>query len=102
MLRSTIYESFKSNQEVRDELANELRRLLICPRLHTVSVQVKCSTLKNEMELHDILRAIAEVWTQFREKIGGNSNVDTNGRKKLGQRVETAALAFDSESRKYR
>lgn len=78
-MKFTIHETFLLCPEVRDRLVNELRQLLLCPRLHTVSIRIECFPLKNEEELHDILRAVAEVYARLWGKIGGRFKL-TGGR----------------------
>lgn len=73
-----VFSQFYSNPlEGQDgRLANELRQLLVCPRLHTVSIRIECSPLDKGKELYDILRAIAEICAQLRGKIGGRLKVE--------------------------
>ncbi|KAF6233967.1 hypothetical protein HO173_007797 [Letharia columbiana] len=83
-MKFTIHETFLLCPEVRDRLVNELRQLLLCPRLHTVSIRIECFPLKNEEELHDILRAVAEVYAQLWGKISGRFKFETDGRENWG------------------
>ena len=68
-----------------DRLGNELRQLLGCPRLHTVSLRIQRSEVKRtELEdkkwFCDLLHAIADVSTQLQGKMGSRFKVEAAGK----------------------
>ena len=63
-------------------LAEKLRQLLACPRLHTVNIQVGCSWVVGEKRLlFDDLRTFAEVCAQLRGKMGDKFTVENDEQK---------------------
>lgn len=78
-------------------LANELRQLLVCPRLHTVRVQIQCSYLREE-HLREILRVIAEVCAPLREKMGDRFKVETDGKERWGNGIRQQLSPWNLKS----
>ncbi len=73
------------DHEPPEVVASNLRAVLVCPRLHTMSVQIKESPYTTTEEvLNAFLRTIAEVSAQLRGKIGNGFKVETDGRDKWG------------------
>ena len=78
------YEHINRDTKVRNKLGNELRRLLDCPRLHTVSLLMERSEMKrcergDRKWFCDILDAIADICTQLHEKMGSSFKVEAAG-----------------------
>ena len=65
-------------------LVNELRQLLVCPRLHTVSIRIEHWITEDEKRLYGLLQTIAEVCAQLREKMGDRFKVETDGKEWRG------------------
>ena len=66
---------------------DDLRQLLVCPHLHTVSIEIECSRLRGEEGLQEIVRAIAKICAQLREKMGDRFTVETDGKEKWGNKM---------------
>ena len=87
IISERAYFRINRDTEVRDKLGNELRQLLGCPRLHTVSLSLDRFGLKrydhskrDEWKwLYDILNAIADVCTQLQGKIGRSFKIEVAG-----------------------
>ena len=79
------YLHINCDTKIRDKLGNELRQLLSCPRLHTVSLlmercEIKSFVMENRKWLCDILNAIADVCTQLQGKMGSGFKVEAAGK----------------------
>lgn len=85
-LEVTVSESI-CDQTARGKRVDDLRQLLVCPRLHTVSIQIECSRLRSEEGLQEIIRAIAKICAQLREKMGDRFTVETDGNEIWGNKM---------------
>ena len=75
------YPHVNRSTDKRVKLVNELRQLLGCPRLHTVSlriehVDIKGFELSNRKWLYDISNAIADICSQLHGKMGSSFKVE--------------------------
>lgn len=86
-LEVTVYKPCYQPSTRLEVIVNNLRALLVCPRLHTMRVQIKESPLTTEEDLNAFLRTIAEVSAQLRGKIGNGFKVETDGRDKWGNEI---------------
>ena len=87
-LEVTVFWSFCNNpKNICGSLVNELRQLLIYPRLHTVTIQIECAGLRSEEGLREVMRAISEVCAQLRERMGDRFKVETDGNETWGNKI---------------
>ena len=78
------YPRIALDTDKRDKLVNELRQLLACPRLHTVSLRIEPIEIKgfersNRKWLCYILDAIADVCAQLQGKMGSDFKLEATG-----------------------
>lgn len=85
-LEVTVCESI-CDRRTHGKRVEHLRQLLVCPRLHTVSIQIECSRLRSKEELQQIMRAIAKICAQLREKMGDRFTVATDGTEMWGNQM---------------
>lgn len=96
-LEVIIYESsWMKPHSISDKTVNGLRQLLLCPRLHKVSIQIECSQSRDEEWLHEILRSIAGICAQLQGKIGDRFKVETDGKEKWGNKTRQPLLPWIS------
>ena len=87
IISGSPYSHINRDTKVRDELGNELRQLLRCPRLNTVSLlmeragpkRFECFERDDRKWLCDTLNAIADVCTQLQGKMGSSFKVEVAG-----------------------
>ncbi|KAM0803320.1 hypothetical protein BDR22DRAFT_970641 [Usnea florida] len=84
IIREFEYQHVNIVTKTRDELGNELRQLLGCPRLHTVNLIMERSEVKQFRRdgrkwLCDILNAIADICIRLQEKMGSCFKVEFEG-----------------------